>query len=222
MARTGLNLQEEKMLKRIVGNLAISGIAIASAIVLAALSATGASAAAMASARPGHLGVAANTVAQAGPAAPVNALAHVPATLAAPAHAAPVPHPRSAQVVAARFVNVHYGTCIGELAYTSQVGLSPCNTNHSEYWYYVPGAVTQIKNVHSGLCLSVDGTAETVGASPCNSNHAEFWYGIWGPGDLGFEVINDHTGLCLQGYGSHVYQAGSCGSFNHAFLWNNE
>lgn len=208
------------MLKCTVGNLAVTGIAIVSATVLTTLGATAAPAAVLAATHPGHADVATNTVVQAAPAAHGNQLAHVPATLTTPPNTATTPHSSPAQRVDLRFVNVHLGTCIGELAYTSQVGLSPCNTNHSEYWYYYPGAVTQIQNVHSGLCLSVDGSAETVGASPCNSNHAELWYGI--PGPSGFEeVINDHTGLCLQGYGTHVYQGNGCPSFNHAFLWYN-
>jgi hypothetical protein len=74
------------MLKPMVRRLAATGIALASAAVLTTLGATGASAAATAAIQPGHVGVAANTI-QAATAAQGNALAHIPAMLATPAHA---------------------------------------------------------------------------------------------------------------------------------------
>jgi hypothetical protein len=69
MARTGLNLQEEQMLKRTVRNLAVAGITIASATVLAALGATGASATVTATPNSGHADVISYTVVLTTPAA---------------------------------------------------------------------------------------------------------------------------------------------------------
>jgi hypothetical protein len=117
-----------------------------------------------------------------------------------------------------RFVNVHLGTCISENGDTSEVLLSGCNTNHSEFWHpgaSGPNSSQQIVNLHSGLCLSVAGTASTVSASPCNSNHAEFWQLIASGSDI--FIRNLHSGLCLEGLGSSVIQE-PCTS-NHAFLW---
>jgi hypothetical protein len=72
------------MLKHKIRNPAKTVITIASATVLTALGATGASAAARMATQSGHVGVAANTV-QAAAGANGSALTHVPATLTVPA-----------------------------------------------------------------------------------------------------------------------------------------
>ena len=142
-------------------------------------------------------------------------------TLAAPAASA---QPSGTGLV----INIHYGTCLSENSTSLEVGLSACNSNHSEWWTPSGGTIIngqaayELVNYHSNECLSEDGFF--VGADTCTGNHAEYWYARRVEvGTNPDELVNVHYGLCLgasAATGPFVGTNTCPQSVNGAALWD--
>src|SRR5215469_11631685 len=190
--------RRNKMLKRTVRSLVASGIAIVSATVLTALGATDASGAATAATQPGHTGAAANTVVQAAPAAHVNALAHVPATLATLANAATMPDGSPAQSASCPGYSLkddgqtqggggYYLTDEGHNQIVRTTGTGSCWDFFGVSKNCPNGGCFLIEDLNTSLCLNV--ASGYVYADSCQRvDHNEWWW------------------LTIEPDGSNVYQ----------------
>lgn len=132
-----------------------------------------------------------------------------------------------------RMQNIHWGTCLSENGTTALVGLSDCNTNHSEYWAFsnpipitVDGTQTsafELRNAHSNLCL--DEYGHSVSADTCHQYHQQYWF-LQPKGSIGgsdWVIENLHYGLCLWAGGATgpFVGASTCPtSINGAAIWD--
>jgi hypothetical protein len=125
--------------------------------------------------------------------------------------------------------NLHYHACLSEDGTSLLVGLSPCNTNHSEYWTVSnPISITvngsqrtafELRNLHSNLCL--DEYGYFVEADTCYGYHTQYWFirqEMLSVGTFVVELENYHYGLCLGADGS-VVGTNTCDPSNSADYW---
>jgi hypothetical protein len=193
------------MLKRTARNLVITGMTIMSATLLTVLGAAGASATTTVATQHSHAGVTAKAVVQAGPAAHIDALAHVPATLASPAQSAYCAGYSLKDDGQTQGGGGYYLTDEGHNQPVETTGTGSCWDFFGVSSSCPNGGCFVIQDLTEGFCLNVaDGY---VYADSCQStDHNEWWWAA--PEANGSETFQNFAyGKNLTAL--HVYPGGN-------------